>query len=76
MFAVPLVSLRQGSSLRCGFLDGTHGLLNAVTTTFYVFMKYAKLWDMRRREAEGPADDAPGQDGEGAGEGDAKLRQS
>jgi glycosyltransferase involved in cell wall biosynthesis len=31
-----------------GFLDGIPGLIVAVSTTYYVFMKQAKLWEMER----------------------------
>lgn len=31
--------------LRRGFLDGLPGLVIAVATAFYVFLKYAKLWE-------------------------------
>jgi glycosyltransferase involved in cell wall biosynthesis len=72
----PLWRLVRMYILRCGFLDGTHGLINAITTTFYVFMKYAKLWDMGRRAAQAPADDAPRQDSEGDAEGDARHARS
>jgi len=34
-----------------GFLDGKHGLILCTLAAFNVFMKYAKLWDLRRREA-------------------------
>lgn len=43
--------------LRLGLLDGKAGFVNAVLASFYVFLKYAKLWEMeqegsrRRREA-------------------------
>lgn len=30
-----------------GFLAGTKGLINSVINTFYVFSKYAKLWEMK-----------------------------
>jgi len=38
--------------LRCyifqgGFLAGTKGLINSVINAFYVFSKYAKLWEMK-----------------------------
>jgi glycosyltransferase involved in cell wall biosynthesis len=32
--------------LRLGFLDGVPGLIIAVTTAYYVFIKYAKLWEL------------------------------
>jgi (heptosyl)LPS beta-1,4-glucosyltransferase len=31
--------------IRCGFLDGIHGLLLALFSSAYVFTKYAKLWE-------------------------------
>jgi glycosyltransferase involved in cell wall biosynthesis len=37
--------------LRRGFLDGKHGFILCALAAFSVFMKYAKLWDRRRREA-------------------------
>ena len=36
--------------LRRGFLDGRHGLVLCTLATFSVFMKYAKLWDLRRKD--------------------------
>lgn len=48
--------------LRHGFLDGKHGLILSGLAAYTVFMKYAKLWDMQRREAqarsEAPAPEA------------------
>jgi len=35
---------------RAGFLDGMEGFLLAVFSSFYVFTKYAKLWEKKRRE--------------------------
>ncbi len=34
--------------LRRGFLDGGRGLLLAWIAAFYVFLKYAKMWEIRR----------------------------
>jgi glycosyltransferase involved in cell wall biosynthesis len=34
--------------LRAGFLDGLPGLIVAVLGSHYVFLKYAKLWELRR----------------------------
>jgi len=36
--------------LKRGFLDGTHGFILAVLSSFYVFIKYAKLWDLQRKK--------------------------
>jgi len=42
--------------LRHGFLDGKHGLILCRLAAYSVFMKYAKLWDLRRREAQSQAE--------------------
>lgn len=34
--------------LKRGFLDGRHGLILSITATFYVFLKYAKLWELQK----------------------------
>ena len=34
--------------LKAGFLDGLPGLVVAVLGSYYVFLKYAKLWELRR----------------------------
>jgi hypothetical protein len=34
--------------LRLGFLDGVRGLVVAVGSSYYVLLKYAKLWEARR----------------------------
>ena len=38
---------------KAGFLDGVPGLVLAVTTAHYVFLKYAKLWEMTRADRTG-----------------------
>lgn len=38
--------------LKKGFLDGVPGLVIAVSTMYYVFAKYAKLWELERIEKE------------------------
>ncbi|MFH1860495.1 MAG: glycosyltransferase family 2 protein [bacterium] len=35
--------------LKKGFLDGIHGFVLAVLSSFYVFVKYAKLWEIAGR---------------------------
>lgn len=40
--------------LKLGFLDGRAGFINAVLGAFYVFLKYAKLWEMRQDSAPEP----------------------
>ena len=34
--------------LKYGFLDGMAGLIIAINTSFYVFVKYAKVWEKQR----------------------------
>ena len=43
----PLFRFIKGYFFKRGFLDGVPGLVSAITTSFYVFMKYAKLWELR-----------------------------
>jgi glycosyltransferase involved in cell wall biosynthesis len=38
---------------RWGFLDGVPGLILAGVSAYYVFVKYARLWEMRRGAASG-----------------------
>jgi glycosyltransferase involved in cell wall biosynthesis len=40
--------------LRRGFLDGGRGFLLATIGAFYVFLKYAKLWELARKGDGGP----------------------
>jgi hypothetical protein len=40
--------------LKSGFRDGLPGLIIIVSTMFYVFIKYAKLWELTRSTAPGP----------------------
>ena len=36
--------------LRKGFLEGTPGFLVAISETYYVFIKYAKLWELSKKD--------------------------
>ncbi|MEW6756703.1 MAG: glycosyltransferase family 2 protein [Acidobacteriota bacterium] len=38
---------------RLGFLDGIPGVIAVYLAVYGVFLKYAKMWDMRRRSGEG-----------------------
>ncbi len=49
--------------IRRGFLDGAHGFMIAVVNSFGVFMKYAKLWELERRQ-KGDIDVLPPSQGE------------
>ena len=35
--------------LKRGFLDGLPGFIIAVTSSFYVFLRYAKLWELQKQ---------------------------
>jgi len=41
--------------LRRGFLDGLPGLVAAIVSAFYVFLKYAKLWERRAKHDRSPS---------------------
>jgi glycosyltransferase involved in cell wall biosynthesis len=51
----PLLRFFRGYMLKRGFLDGVQGLIIAVTTAYGVFAKYAKLWELYRRDGKGRA---------------------
>lgn len=46
----PPLRFLKGYVLKRGFLDGWHGLIIAIVSSFGVFMKYAKLWELSRRQ--------------------------
>jgi glycosyltransferase involved in cell wall biosynthesis len=55
----PMVKFLRMYFLKRGFLDGIPGFIIAVCGSFYVFLKYAKLWELRHvnRSATPPSDD-------------------
>lgn len=59
----PPLRFFKGYFLKHGFMDGWHGLVIAITSSFGVFMKYAKLWELalhkKRAFRQFPDDDAP-----------------
>lgn len=48
MFVNPPLKFLKMYLLRAGFLDGPPGFVVAVLGSYYVFLKYAKLWESRR----------------------------
>jgi glycosyltransferase involved in cell wall biosynthesis len=46
----PAARFLRGYLLKLGFLDGMPGFIIAAATAFYVFLKYAKLWELERRQ--------------------------
>jgi glycosyltransferase involved in cell wall biosynthesis len=49
--------------LKSGFRDGLPGLIIIVSTMYYVFAKYAKLWELTRSTAPGPTFEGRGEGG-------------
>ncbi len=50
--------------LRRGFMDGAAGLIVSVLNSYYVFLKFAKLWERQQvREPESPGARVPGSNG-------------
>jgi len=47
----PLIRFVRGYVFKRGFMDGAHGLILAVLNSYGVFVKYAKLWELRRRQS-------------------------
>lgn len=46
----PVGRFVKGYLIRQGFRKGIPGLLVSISTAYYVFMKYAKLWELERSE--------------------------
>ncbi len=44
----PLFQFFKMYVLRMGFLDGIHGLILCISSSAYVFTKYAKLWEIQQ----------------------------
>jgi glycosyltransferase involved in cell wall biosynthesis len=49
----PMARFLKEYLLRQGFRDGLPGLIIVVSTMFYVFAKYAKLWELERSSKDG-----------------------
>ena len=41
----PLLKFFKGYVLKRGFLDGVRGFIIAASSAYFVFLKYAKLWE-------------------------------
>lgn len=50
LFLRPLFRFIKGYLLRGGFLDGAHGFVIALVSSFGVAVKYAKLWELVLRQ--------------------------
>lgn len=51
LFFHPLFRFFRMYILQLGFLDGVHGLVLCMLSSFYVFTKYAKLWDLNQKKS-------------------------
>lgn len=56
MLLHPPVKFLETYVLKRGFLDGMPGLIISAASAFYVFMKYAKLWERRQGGTSPPRD--------------------
>jgi len=50
LFLRPMFRFIKGYILRRGFLDGSHGFVIALMSAYGAYLKYAKLWEMYRRQ--------------------------
>jgi glycosyltransferase involved in cell wall biosynthesis len=53
MVTRPLYRFFRDYVMKRGFLDGVPGLIIVASTMYYVFMKYAKLWEMEMKGEKG-----------------------
>jgi len=60
MLAHPIGRFFKEYFLRQGFRDGMPGLIIVVSTMFYVFAKYAKLWELERKTSGFGNEGGPG----------------
>jgi glycosyltransferase involved in cell wall biosynthesis len=50
--ARPILKFLETYVVKRGFLDGTYGLITATFAAYFAFVKYARLWELSRMEAE------------------------
>ncbi|MCP4714493.1 MAG: hypothetical protein GY868_05195 [Deltaproteobacteria bacterium] len=50
----PLIRFLEMYVWKRGVLDGMAGFVIAVLSSYYVFLKYAKLWEMQKLKGAGP----------------------
>lgn len=50
LFFRPPVKFIETYLIKLGFLDGLPGLIISVASTFYVFIKYAKMWEKTKQQ--------------------------
>ena len=47
-----LLRITRNYVLRRGFRDGVPGLIVSLMNSYYVFLKFAKLWELRHRKPQ------------------------
>jgi (heptosyl)LPS beta-1,4-glucosyltransferase len=52
MLIHPALMFFKGYILRLGFLDGPQGLVAALMSSVYEFLKYAKVWELKREKQQ------------------------
>jgi glycosyltransferase involved in cell wall biosynthesis len=65
-FIYPRLAFLRNFVLRRGFLDGHTGLLISTLNSYYVFLKYAKLYEMSQAARTEPASSPPDQSRSGS----------
>jgi hypothetical protein len=50
IFFLPLLTFFRDFILKGGFLDGIHGLIISLFSSYYVFLKFAKLYEIQREK--------------------------
>lgn len=53
IWGIPVVRFVHLYIFRGGFLDGVPGLMVCMSSTFYTFLKHAKLWELNHRDKNG-----------------------
>ena len=53
LMVYPPAAFLRNYILRRGFLDGAAGFTISAMNTYYVFLKFAKLWEMQQRQRSG-----------------------
>lgn len=51
LFVRPPIRFFEMYLWKLGFLDGMAGFIIAASSAYYVFLKYAKLWEIQKQEA-------------------------
>jgi len=56
MVLYPVGDFLKAYFVRLGMLDGIPGLISAATSSYHVFLKYAKLWELQHASNRGEAE--------------------